>query len=104
MCGGGGGEDTVRGGGGGAGKGAGGGGGGGGGAQGGWGGGGGGGGGEIFQCGGLSCVAAGSQVSFGTDDIFSQCWYIILYYIGITYLVYHLLCSPIGYLGLGEIV
>ena len=28
----------------------------------------------------------------------------ILYYIGITYLVYHLLCSPIGYLGLGEIV
>ena len=28
----------------------------------------------------------------------------ILYYLGITYLVYHLLCSPIGYLGLGEIV
>ena len=28
----------------------------------------------------------------------------ILYYIGITYLVYHLLCSPMGYLGLGEIV
>ena len=28
----------------------------------------------------------------------------ILYYIAITYLVYHLLCSPIGYLGLGEIV
>ena len=24
--------------------------------------------------------AAGSQVSFGTDDIFSQCWYIILYW------------------------
>ena len=39
-----------------------------------------GGGGVIFQCGGLSCVAAGSQVSFGTDDIFSQCWYIILYW------------------------
>ena len=38
------------------------------------------GGGEIFQCGGLSCVAAGSQVSFGTDDIFSQCWYIILHW------------------------
>ena len=28
----------------------------------------------------------------------------ILYYIAKTYLVYHLLCSPIGYLGLGEIV
>ena len=28
----------------------------------------------------------------------------ILYYIGITYLVYHLLSSPIGYLGVGEIV
>ena len=28
----------------------------------------------------------------------------ILYYIGITYLVYHLLCSPIGYLGIGKIV
>ena len=27
-----------------------------------------------------SCVAAGSQVSFGADDIFSQCWYIILYW------------------------
>ena len=52
---------SVRGGGGGGGGGAGGGGG----VRGGWG--------EIFQCGGLSCVAAGSQVSFGTDDIFSQC-------------------------------
>ena len=38
------------------------------------------GGGGVFQCGGLSCVAAGSQVSFGTDDIFSQCWYILLYW------------------------
>ena len=25
-------------------------------------------------------VAAGSQVSFGTDDIFDQCWYILLYW------------------------
>ena len=41
----------------------------------------------IFQCGGLSCVAAGSQVSFGTDDIFSQCWYIILYYIILYYII-----------------
>ena len=41
---------------------------------------GGGGGGEIFQCGGLSCVAAGSQVSFGTDDIiiFSMLVYSII--------------------------
>ena len=69
-----------------------------------WGEGGGGGG---YQCGGLLCVAAGSQVSFGTDDIFSQCWYILIeyiYYIGIIYLLCHLLCSPIGYLGTGEIL
>ena len=75
-----------------------------GGGGGGGGGGGAGGAGGIFLCGGLSCVATGSQVSFGTDDIFSQCWYITLTCIGITYLVYHLLCSPIGYLGHGEIV
>ena len=59
-------------------------------------GGGGGGGGGIFQCGGLSCVAAGSQISFGTDDIFSQCWYIILYWNNLFGIP--LLCSPIGYL------
>ena len=54
------------------------------------------GGGGIFQCGGLSCVAAGSQISFGTDDIFSQCWYIILYWNNLFGIP--LLCSPIGYL------
>ena len=42
-----------------------------------------------------------SQVSFGTDDIFSQCWYILLFWSNL--FVMPFICSPIGYLGLVEI-